>query len=338
LPEKPPMNTDWNDFLKQHVDMATATAQADCALSDLSQFGWIRVEGDDARTLLQGQLTNDINLVTPQQAQLSAMCNPKGRIFSTFLAFERDDAIYLQLQREVMEPLLKRLSMFVLMAKATITDASDDLVSIGLTGNCANQLIDNLPSDSLATITEDQLTIIRHPGESPRLQLIGPADVIRQQWEKFSAQATVVNGDFWPLADIHTGTPSIFPQTMESFIPQMINLQLIEGVSFTKGCFTGQEVVARMHYLGKVKRRMYHATIDTDDVPKPGDEIFSPSNKSGQGAGNIVDARPSPAGGYEALVVTTTAIEANDDLRLNNNEGGEIQLQHPAYGFGQEED
>jgi folate-binding protein YgfZ len=138
--------------------------------------------------------------------------------------------------------------------------------------------------------------------------------------------------------DIRAGIPNVFEDTVEAFVPQMANLQLVGGVSFTKGCYTGQEVVARMQYLGKLKRRMYHARVDAGQPPTPGTEVFSPSSDSGQGAGRIVDAAASPDGGYEVLAVLQISSADANDLQLGDIDGPALQLMELPYAFEQSED
>jgi folate-binding protein YgfZ len=125
----------------------------------------------------------------------------------------------------------------------------------------------------------------------------------------------------------------VYDATAEAFVPQMANMQLVDGVSFTKGCYTGQEVVARMQYLGKLKRRMYRARVVTDQAPQPGQELFSPGSASGQGAGRVVDARPTPAGGFELLVVAEIASAEGASLRLGDEQGPALQLLDMPYGL-----
>ncbi len=254
------MNPKWTQYLEENAPDRGA-AKAECAFSALDE-GLIRVTGEDARDFLQGQLTNDIRRLTPEQAQLNGYCTPKGRMLALFLVFERDGALYLQLPRERLEPVMKRLQMFVLRSKV----------------------------------------------------------------ER-------VSDDFWPLQNIRAGLPSVHDATTEAFVPQMCNLDLLGGVSFTKGCYTGQEVVARMRYLGQLKRRMYLARIGTGTCPAPGDALFSPSSRSAQGAGRVVAARPSPEGGCEALVVAEIAAFEAADLRLGDENGPPLELREPPYGL-----
>lgn len=331
------MNPAWKDFLEQQYGTReSAPATADCALSDLSDLGLIRVQGEDARSFLQGQLTNDVNLVSSEQSQLSGYCNPKGRLFACFLLFEHAGNLYLQLPRERLDSMLKRLRMFVLMSKVTLTDASDELAGIGLTGDCLPELLDKLPEAPFDTVQNPQGTVLRMPGDTPRVQIWGTPEQLTELWKKLAPTASLVNADFWPLANIRAAYPSILNATAEAFVPQTLNLDLLEAISFTKGCYTGQEVVARMKYLGQLKRRMYLARIDTDQPPQAGDPLYAASSKSGQGAGKVVDARPSPDGGCEALVMTQISSAEAGDLQLGDANGAKLVLSEPPYGFEQE--
>ncbi len=304
-----------------------------CAVTELSHFGLIRIGGEDARGFLQGQLTNDINTVTPELAQLSSYCSPKGRMIGSFWIFQRDDDLYLQLPVERLAAIRQRLQMFVMRSKVTIEDASDELARIGLSGDCAAALLPFAPSDAKATVTRDRLTVIQLPGDRPRFELIGPPDSLAGTWNDLLSRAERTDAGFWSLMDIRAGVPNVFDDTIEAFVPQMANLQLIGGVSFTKGCYTGQEVVARMQYLGKLKRRMYRARIATAESPERGAELFSPSCESGQGAGRIVDVAASPEGGYEVLAVLLISSADANDLHLGDVGGPALELLDLPYAF-----
>jgi folate-binding protein YgfZ len=305
----------------------------DCAVTDLSHFGLIRAGGADLRTFLQGQLTNDVNQVGPDLAQLSSYCSPKGRMLGSFWIFQRGDALYLQLPAERLDAILKRLRMFVLRAQVTLEDASAELARFGVAGDCAADLLPFAPAADRASITRDDITVIRLPADRPRFEVIGPPEALGGLWAAVADRAVQTGPDFWALLDIRAGIPNVFEDTVEAFVPQMANLQLVGGVSFTKGCYTGQEVVARMQYLGKLKRRMHRVHIDSGDRPAPGSEVFSPSSESGQGAGRIVDAAPSPEGGFEALAVLQISSAEADDLRLGDAAGPALRLLDLPYTF-----
>lgn len=336
------MNSDWQQFLQSQgatLDDAGQTrfdADAllpDCALCDLSGQGLIRVSGSDARSFLQGQFTNDVTKVGPGRSQLSGFCSPKGRMLALFRIFQRGDDLFLMLPRERLEAVLKRLSMFVLRAQVTLSDASDDLVLAGIAGDCAPGLVPEAPADADHSASADELTVIRLPDDRPRFLVVGEPAAMQDWWQRAAAEATPAGPDCWPLLDIRAGIPSVVDATTEAFVPQMANLQLVDGVSFTKGCYTGQEVVARMQYLGTLKRRMYRVHLATDSCPPPGTELFSASSESGQGAGKVVDARPSPEGGCEGLVVCQISSMDAGDLRLGDADGPALQATDLPYPF-----
>jgi folate-binding protein YgfZ len=320
---------------QEHVTESTpqTTNFPICAISDLSHYGLIRVNGPDARTFLQGQLTNDIHGVTVETAQISSYCSPKGRMLGSFWIFQRGDDLFLQLPKERLDAVLKRLGMFVLRAQVLIEDASDTLARFGIAGECAAALLPAVPSEDRASITHDEITIIRMPGDRPRFEVVGPETLLAQIWDHAAAQATPTNADFWALMDIRAGMPNVLEETVEAFVPQMANLQLIDGVSFSKGCYTGQEVVARMQYLGKLKRRMYRARIDTSERPAPGSEVFAASGDADAAVGRIVDAARSPDGGFEALAVLQISSAETDELRLGDTAGPTIALLDLPYAF-----
>jgi folate-binding protein YgfZ len=176
--------------------------------------------------------------------------------------------------------------------------------------------------------------LLRLPGPTPRFELLGPAAALIPLWQACEAQATPMDGNFWALQEIRAGIPTVYPETREAFVPQMANLQLIDGVSFTKGCYTGQEVVARMQYLGKLKRRMYLAHVRSDTPPRPGDELFAQGSASGQGAGKVVDAQAA-GDGYDLLAVIELESLSQGGVRLGEN-GPPLEILELPYEFASE--
>ena len=323
--------TDWQELTTQQ--MPDAPVFPDCAVTALPHFGLIRISGPDSREFLQGQLTNDINKVTTDEAQLSSYCSPKGRMLASFLVFQRGEDLFLQLPRERLEATLKRLSMFVLRAQVQIEDASDSLPMIGLAGECVSSLLPDAPAEDWQSILHDDVSMVRLPGDRLRLLIAAPKAAMPRLWSEIQGQAQITGPDFWTLMDIRAGMPVVFEPTVEAFVPQMANLQLVNGVSFTKGCYTGQEVVARMQYLGKLKRRMYRVRMHTDAVPDRGAELFSPSSESGQGTGRIVQAAAAPDGSVEALAVLQISSAESDDVHLSDAHGPRLELLDLPYEF-----
>ena len=342
------MNPNWKAFLETQsatVDDAgrgsleTTPKAADCALTDLSQFSVIAIRGEDRDTFLQGQLTNDIRELSDTHSQLSSHCSPKGRMLANFRVLRRDDKILLQLPGDKLDEILKRLRMFVLRSKVEITDASDELIPIGIAGSCATELLaqafPELPERENDMTRVGELTVIRLAGSTPRFEILGPLEPIEALWQTLSATARIADSDLWALLDIRAGIPNVYAATTDAFVPQMANMQLIDGVSFTKGCYTGQEVVARMKYLGKLKRRMYLARVESATTPQPGDELHADASASNQASGRIVDARPIGDGRYEMLAVMEIEAAENGQIRLGAG-GPLLTVEPPPYGFDEE--
>ena len=189
-----------------------------------------------------------------------------------------------------------------------------------------------LPAEVNGQTQLGDLTIIRPAGTPPRFLVLGPVPALTALWDRLAAVATPVNAEHWTLGDIQAGLPNIHPETREAFVPQMTNLQRVDGVSFTKGCYTGQEVVARMQYLGKLKRRLYLGEVTAERPPRPGDALFSPISESAQTPGTVVEASPLDEGRWALSLVAEIAAVA--DGRLSLGEGGPlIQVSEPPYGF-----
>jgi len=305
-----------------------------CQLFDLSDLGLIRVSGDDSEHFLQGQLTNDITEVTSEHSQLSGYCTPKGRLLTTMRVVSHGGDFLLLMPGERLAATLQRLSMFVLMSKVTLSDASDELKTIGLYGNCAASLpAGETPAktdDSIAA--KDGVTIVRIAADAPRFLLIGSSGEITQRRQHLTETTTSATNELWQLQDIRAGLPSVFDATVEAFVPQMLNMHLVNGVSFSKGCYTGQEIVARMHYLGKLKRRMYHVAVE-GECPASGTDLYSPQSQSGQGSGKIVMSAATAEGACEALAVIEVANAEAGQLRLNDEDGAKLEILELPYSF-----
>lgn len=318
----------WQDFI------ATQTPSngplGPCAITDLSHLGIIRISGADKFEYLQGQVTNDVKKVSESLSQLNSYCSPKGRMFSTFRLVQVGDDLLMLLPAEQVEFTLKRLGMFVLRSDVTLNDASGEIALIELSGDCAADLLPIDPPESDNEVcSHDDYTVVKIAGDRPRFLVISDPESMEALWEEAAQTATPITREAWALLDIRAGLPTVYEATREAFVPQMTNLQLIDGISFTKGCYTGQEVVARMQYLGKLKRRMYRVHCDTE--LQAGMELFSASSDSGQGAGRVVDAAPAPEGGYEALVVTPINCAEANDLQLGDADGPQLQLLDMPY-------
>lgn len=306
-------------------------------LCDLSHIGLIRLSGEEAAQFMQNQFTNDIMQVSEVRSQLNAYCNPKGRMLADFRTFKRGNDYFLSLPAEILEPTLQRLRMYVLRTKVQLTDDSDDLVHIGYHGPNAKEhlqtLIEQIPQQVDDCTTNAELTIIRVPGPAPRYEIYGSLDAVKPLWEQLTTDATLTGASSWSLLDILAGIPTVLTQTREAFIPQMANMDLIGALNFKKGCYPGQEIVARMHYLGKLKRRMYRIHIDGATPPPPGEDIFIKEAGKTQPAGKIVDAQPHPDGGSDGLAVLQISTAERKDIQLQTKEGARTTIGQLPYAL-----
>lgn len=337
------MNSDWQRFLQQrgatfqdgvaqHYTDTTSellATQNSAVLCDLGQFGVLRASGEEAQTFLQNLLSNDIRTADAAHAQLSSLNSPKGRMLASMLIW-RDGADYLlQLPRSLCEPIRKKLSMYVLRSKVKIADASDENVSLGVSGAQAESalraLFGELPQQAFEVVNGESSSLIKL-GEH-RWQINAAPQRAQEIWSAIAAQP--VGSACWDWLNIRAGIPFILPQTQEEFVAQMVNFEVLGGVNFKKGCYPGQEIVARMQHLGKPKRRMYLAHVD-GAAPQPGDELYS-ADMEGQSSGMIVNAAAAPSGGYDVLAVVHIASHDAHPIHLGSLAGARLQFQPPPY-------
>jgi folate-binding protein YgfZ len=286
-------------------------------LCDLSHLGLLEISGADAVTFLQGQVTNDVKLLTGNNAHYSAYCNPKGRILALFLAFSHYDHLHLQFNRELIEPIMNRLKMYVMRSKVEIKDVSESIIKFGLNGPQATSILvpmfTKIPKQDFELVSLENGAILKLPSfnDDARFEIF--IDTINAPiiWDALKVNCQVVEKPQWDWLEIQAGIPDIVLKTQEQFVPQMLNLDILNGISFKKGCYTGQEIVARTHYLGSVKRRTYLAEIDTKQVPQAGDKVLdSAQNEIGQ----IVRAAANTSNGFDALV----------EMRIDAQQAGNI--------------
>ncbi len=300
-------------------------------ICDLSQIGMIRVQGEDAADFLQNQLTNDINDVSEFRAQLSAWCNPKGRTIATFLIHQHQESYYLALAADLMEYVLKRLKMYVLRSRVVLEDVTGSVVHFGFSGSHILEDWDaccegELPTEDYGVVRVGDVSIIKVPGMVPRYEVVGEFEEAARLWQKLNVRAAPVSASAWAYLNIASGIPTITQASQEAWIPQMLNLQAIGGVNFKKGCFPGQEIVARLKYLGKNKRRVFRVEMDTDRVPEVNDVLES-KDEAGrrQEAGKVLNAVLNPDGKVEALAVLKIAV-ADSPLFLVGDEATPVHL------------
>ncbi|MFJ4155956.1 YgfZ/GcvT domain-containing protein [Pseudomonas sp. NPDC089752] len=296
--------------------------------SPLSHEGILAVRGSDAGKFLQGQLTCNINYLSLEHASLGARCMVKGRMQSSFRIVPEGNGYLLAMASELLDAQLADLKKYAVFSKATLTDESAAWVRFGLQdGDAALQALGvSVPASAGATARHEGLIAIAV--SEGRVELWAPADAAASVREKLAAALPEGSLNDWLLGQIRAGIGQVMGPTRELFIPQMINLQAVDGVSFKKGCYTGQEIVARMQYLGKLKRRQYRLSLDQSDIPAPGTEIFSPTH--GSSVGEVVIAA-STAHGCELLAVLTADAVEDDNLHLGSPQGPRLEVSSLPY-------
>ena len=272
----------------------TQTPTALNGVARLTHLGVIRVQGEDAAKFLHGQLTQDFALLGQWEARLAAFCTAKGRMQASFIGFKTSDTeVLLVCSRDILAATLKRLSMFVMRAKAKLTDATDEFVVCGLAGS-ATQMIAGHASNAWS---KGQL------GTGSLIQLYPADGTPRQLWVAPAGSeippGTELALPLWLWSEVRSGIATLSQPVVEAFVPQMLNYESVGGVNFKKGCYPGQEVVARSQFRGTLKRRAF--LVHADGALQAGDEVFAPEDAE-QPVATIVQAAPSPRGGYDAIL------------------------------------
>jgi folate-binding protein YgfZ len=350
-PVKETMQNEWQKFLSQNGASFDQNGLArfsnssreeiqmvasQCLLISLDNLGVIHVSGDDAQTFLQGQLSNDINLTDSGKSQISAYCNPKGRILAQFLVIPTGDGYYLLCPKAILDKTLARLRMFVLRSQVTLNDMSERLVCLGLSGKQTADLGLSLPEQDYDLNYNGQYFVTRLPSQPPRCLFVMDTASAKSFWQSKRDKCQPASEAVWQWLDIQAGLPSISTETVEEFVPQMVNLELIGGVNFKKGCYPGQEIVARMHYLGKPKRRMFRLHSETDDVPPPGADLYLQGG-DGQSAGKVVMAQLAANTGTDLLAVIRLNHAGSPDLRLGSENGPGLEFKELPYKLENDE-
>jgi tRNA-modifying protein YgfZ len=301
-------------------------------VADLSQLGVIAFSGEDTVTFLQGQLTNDLRSLHADGAQWNGYCSPKGRLLGNFLIWRQREDFCLQMAADIVPGVLKRLSMFILRAKVKARDASDETVRLVVAGPQAlaavTAAMGAAPEAPMRSLACDAGQVVR-VGEDKFVLSLDPARATAV-WQTLCETATPVGTPVWDWLRLNAGIPMIVAATQEQFVPQMVNLEIIGGVNFQKGCYPGQEIVARSQYLGKLKRRMFLAHTDIEAYP--GDNLYS-ADMEGQATGMVVNTAPSPEGGYDLLAVVQVESARTQELHLGSLDGASLTLRPLPYSL-----
>lgn len=309
-------------------------------LADLSHLGVLDFTGPDSEAFLNAQLSCDVGSIGASSSSYGGYCTPKGRMLADFLLWRLapgpSAGFRMVLSRSIVATVQKRMRMYVLRSKAQVSDASESVVLLGVSGDGAAPALGSVLTgiaqethDFEVTHCGDGSTAISLPGG--RFLIAVAAEGASRLWAGLAAALRPVGTPCWEWLDIRNGVPLVTAGTQEQFLPQMTNLELIGGVSFKKGCYPGQEVVARTHHLGKVKRRMFLAHVDqARRPPAPGEDIFS-DDIPGQASGTVVNAQAAPGGGYDLLAVVHHSSRESSVVRLGSADGPVLRFIELPY-------
>ncbi len=309
------------------------SAESEAVVCDLSPLAVLRVAGADAERFLQGQLTNDVAALAADHTHYSAWCSAKGRMLANFLVLRTgEDAFDLYLPHSMIGSIAKRLTMFVLRANVSITDASAASVRIGAAGPGAADALRSIASTvpaphSGVRVAGGMLTALPASRFIVRVDPGGAGEL----WEKLQRTARAAGFPVWQWSTIRAGVPVVTPATSDQFIPQVLNWDALGGISFQKGCYAGQEIVARTHYLGRLKERMFLTHVDAPPPPA-GARLFS-AGFGEQACGTVVNAATAPTGGADLLVALQIAARERDDVHLGSPDGPAVQILPLPYAI-----
>lgn len=315
--------------------------QALIGFAPLSNIGIIAVKGIDAKTFLQGQLTVNLNNVTLNQSQLGAHCNLKGRMQSLYqivnIQQQAQDAYLLLLPKSLLSEALKNLKKYAIFSKVTLTEVDDISVWGVISEQAANDLATYLGEPSILSLptggclhTKADWVICKSPGAVLRLQVLMPNAVVADFQQVMQSKLPLLDQEIWELLEIQAGIPTVYPATVDALLPHHVNLTSLAGISFDKGCYLGQEIVARMHYKGKIKRHMYRAQLEeVVEAPCAGDQVVI-LNAPNEAPGIVVRAAKNEEG-FELLVVLDEQFSDFENIRFKKADGPKLHRLNLAY-------
>jgi folate-binding protein YgfZ len=283
------MNVDWIDFLK--ADNAALINDSEILFTDSLQtktdyitaipyLGILKITGVDATQFLQGQLTCNINELTKSNSYFAAFCNAKGRAISTLLILKNADSFLLIIPNELIDVVSKKLQMYILRSDVQIQNATNELCLLGITSTNSDLSID-LPDTDFTVNNSAEITI-KLPSNNCRYLIISSAKQAINLWTQLTQDKNIniANSTSWNYHDISAGIAWLTLATSEEYIPQMLNIDKLGGISFNKGCYTGQEIIARTHYLGKAKRELFLAECENTAMLDNESKIISDKNQN----------------------------------------------------------
>ena len=324
------MTNDWLDFLvgqgatlsdglcTSFGEMPADYPQLSATLTDLGDQGILGLEGPDTQRFLQGQSTSDTHQLDASTTLPGAICNPKGRMITSYQAIEpAADKLLLVMHRPLVDSTINSVGKYAAFFKTTLSNVSDQYRLLGISGPECEILLEKhfktVPKEINQLCITEQGLLLRLCKEQ-FLVIVATAEA-ENLWKDLSSSFQTVGIDYWYLQSIQAGLAQVQAQTCEQFVPQMLNLQATGAVNFKKGCYTGQEIVARMQYLGKLKRRTYRLIVEDSTPPAKGAEIHSSDDN--KLVGSVLMSAPANGTSAEILAVLHQDCEAATTLVID---------------------
>ncbi|MGI0115912.1 YgfZ/GcvT domain-containing protein [Zooshikella sp. RANM57] len=339
------MSTSWPEFLEaqgaqfngeQVVAFSKPPLSSQPILVDLSPMGIVQISGEGSDKLLQGQLTCDINHVNESQAKLGAYCTPKGRMVSNFWVWQFNNDFMFFLSRNAITHFNQTLSKYAVFYKCSISDSSDNWVRLAILGSEASSTLTQLglptPSDVLQVTTQNQIQILALPAKQGYL-LSCPKSQAEDFWLALSQYCSPAGYSYWQEYMVSQGIAWVDQQCQEKYLPQQFNLQHLEGINFKKGCYTGQEVVARTQYLGKLKSGLYRIALPENTATDHGQSLYSPAHNSS--VGEIISLNHTTQPTEALAVLMKKAVNANN-VYLDQDFSKKVHLLSLPYTINNE--
>lgn len=321
------MSTPWQTFLNLPENNQPPYLD-EPAYCGLTRYGLLKISGEDAAPFLQGQCTCDVQALSPGRGGVGAFCTPKGRVIASFRLLRAEWGFYLLLAADLAEAVRKRLQMYVLRSKVVLEDLTLQHGMIGLLEECESWpeicgiAVPQTPGTWLET---PEALVLRLNDNTGRLLVAADMNAAPRLWSCLSEPLLRVHPDVWRLKEIEAGFPEIVAATSEEFLPQMLNLDALGGISFQKGCYTGQEIVTRTHFLGQVKRRMFRLYYRGEFEAAAGTLIYETFDTEPKNLGQVIMAAPESSGTYQILAVLGTDHAGSIQLRLGSPDGPKLE-------------
>ncbi len=354
------MNTQWQQFLtnqgakfdnKNNIetfglpDIEHFMVKHGPIITDLSKQALIQVTGEDSFSFLQGQFSNDLKDVSNEKAQLTSYCSPQGKVLAIITIFKIDNSYLLSFDESLKETILKRLTMFKMMAKVELKEVSEELIQIGYAGEFADLdmqrdlsiKIKELHQSAKLNLEEiKDITIIKIPGPYHKYILFGEINQIQKVWQILKANGEAIGTINWTLLDIIAGQPTINQNTSDKFIAQFINLDKLDAINFKKGCYPGQEVIARMHYRGKATKRMLRIHTSIKLQLQANDEIKLQDENQRNYKFIVISSAPEIYEGTIFLAISTVKALESVTGDLKDQDGNIYSIEPMPYALNEE--